>query len=562
MTTQSKSSPTWVEPLNHPSFSSTRWFPFLWWIPACLGALTILSTPWPPMLDWPLHIAQGVQLAHWGDPTFLPTGVYCRSSFSSYHLFHYLASGFYSLVGPHWVSRICLLFLFVLYHATVWFLLRVYQAETRLIAVATPAFFGYLYLMGFASFFLGIPCFLLTLSVAQLWHRNPSWRWSLLLFTCLLTTFLVHLMVFYLALVCLGLRWCTEWVWFPSTRWRMVAVLGIPGILGLFRIFSLGSFFQIQNQFWNTLKQQNPDLPWLIREPSWLQKLGHIPYFLLGNEHLAWRDVMLGILLLGMVIGLLLLRIYDRHQQQAPAAWGLWSLAFTPLLFYFVLKQYAANVNFVYGRFLLPSYLMFLVLIPSMKTHRRGNTLIRLGGLVSLTFLSLNFFYHQEWTQSLEGLHQVISRIPKNSRVLGVLSHYKHAPSIVQTYRGGETRLSFSYYRHMPIVDCRPLQQVDTWPISLDVRKFDPQHMKWDYLLLYLSTPSHVFRFHHPWLFTPQPLYQPMFRAGSWLLVQSTPSLQPSDRPTLSRPLNPSLSGRAVYPTTNPTINPKPTLQR
>ena len=499
-----------------------RIFPtgWVWWLPALLGAITIGITPWPPMLDWPLHIAQAAQLARWGDPTFLPEGVYCRSAFSSYHLFHYVVSQIYQMVGPHWVSRIALLFLYFFYHLSVGVLLRVYRADERAIAIASPVFFGYLYLMGFGSFLLGVPLFILTMAVAQIWQKKEHWAWGAALFACLVITFAIHLMLFYLTMTSLGVRWCAEWAWHKKWRWRIFAVLLLPGIAGIYRLLSLGSFFKVQLQFWSKLKQLNPDMNWVIQEPSLWKKLLNVPYFLIGNEYMTSRDMLMGLFLLTFVIALLLLRIVQRKAQGARPEWGIWGLALTPLLFYFGLKQYQTNVNFVNGRFLLPGFLMFLALIPPMTSNQRGTWLLRLGLMTSLTFLTINATYHLQWTQGLAGLHKITQRIPPNSRVLGVLSHFRHAPSIVQTYRGGEIRLSFSYYRHMPIVDCDPMRQIQTWPVSTQVKKFNPYTMKWDYLLVYLDKRGRQLRAKYPWLFRSDVPYRPLYRSGKWLLMK------------------------------------------
>lgn len=490
-------------------------------MPAIIGGITIFITPWPPSLDWALHISQGALLARFGDNNFLPEGVYCLSSFSTYHTFHYVASVAYRVFGPDGVSRAMMAAIYALYLLATWLLLRIYRADDRLMAPVSIMFFGYNYLMGFASYLLAMPFTLLAIAIAEYGAQRKTWFWAIYLALILVLLSFLHFISFALVLSCTGLRWWLQWAW-QNNRWRWPSfvVFAIVTVVGILQYISMNRQLDQNREWWATLRQLYPQVSWSNQEPSLLDKIIQLPLMLLGNENLVGRDAFVAILFFFIFIGLLILGIIYRRNLGISLSSGDWIVALVPLIAYFILRQEIASVMYIHARFATYAVLLMMVFIPPLYAHKWGNRMMYILAAVSLTFSTVNLIYHVEWTRSLRGLHQITAHIPQNSRVLGVLTHHRYAPAIVQTYRGGETRISFTYYRHMPIGDCEPQRQLHTWIISQQPQLFDPkQHLNWDFILFYIPLNPQL-RNQFAWLKDPQSPYRPVFQAGSWLLIQ------------------------------------------
>lgn len=512
----------------------------MWWIPYMVAVVTILLTPWPPMLDWPLHIAQGTLLGHWSDPSFVTSGIYCRAPFTGYHVFHYITGWLKPWVGPDWISRTMVLLLYVFYTGAVTFLLKAFRGERRWVVIATPFFFGFSYVMGFGPFLLGSCCFFVCMGVAEYFSHHPKKSFAALLMGCLFVTYLCHPLAFYVALLALGVRWCVHWVWSAALRWISVWVLLPPGLWGLYSVFFHVSTAGRDAQWWKAVRATATAVNWNVPEPSLWVKIGRLPLYAVGSDALAWHDALLGWCLVASIVALAVLAWQkNRTTQESEESKyelserekklhrrGRWSLVWTALALYLGFQMTVGHIAFIFPRFAFFFVVLLLVQI-SRVHHSLFSRLLGLAWGLSLIFGINNGMYHIDWAESMKGLRQIVKKIPQNSRVLGLLTHRKHAPAIVQIYRGGEARTTFSYLAGMPVRDCSVLRQLNTWELSQDPSVFKPKkHPHWDFLLLYIQGGKKKMIQRFPWLFQKNGLYIPSYKAGRWLLVRRRRSIR------------------------------------
>jgi hypothetical protein len=507
----------------------TLWQLLFWGVPLVLGLAALWSAVWPPMLDWPLHMAQGVLVARGGDTAFVPAGVYCKTPLSAYHFFHYIVAGVYWVVGPDGLSRVMGTLLYAGFLGATWSLLRAYRADIRLLSMAMPLFFGFSYIMGFGPFLLGIVGSLFAFAAAERWSRtklSAHARWACY---SLLFVYLLHPLAFYLTLVAMGFRWSVEWVWERDTRWAATLIVLFPGLLSLFHLVAFSQYAKGQQDYWSTIQMYFPTWSWTIAEPSLWTKVLRFPLYALGNERLSTPDVLLACGWLLVLVSLVVLVVWRQHREgnEPKGTWRKWlgraSLLLVGLGFYVGFGKAFQHINHVYPRFAIFGVLGLFVWIRRDALGKWGGWLLVFGWCVSVAFGINNVSYHIGWERGMSGLQHVLKRIPQNKKVLGLLTHRRHAPAIVQVYRGGEARSSFTHVQHMPVVDCNPYRQVHTWPLSLRPWTFRPEKLeKWDFLLLYIVGGKRKMMGLYPWLFRKGSAYRPVFRVGRWLLVKHT----------------------------------------
>ncbi len=508
---------------------------YLWWlVPLLLGCISVLTIQVPPMLDWPLHMSQGVILAHLQDPSFVPPNTYCVSPFAPYHLFHYMVRILAVVLPVGWLSQSTLLILLLMYTASVALLLRSYNADIRLLMFAPATFFGYCYIMGFAPHLLGIPFAFASLACAQMWWRTRSTRWAAAMIAALLLCYLCHPVPFFLALGCVGLRLLVDGrsslrFLLQAGAWLLLPIAAAAQFL--FYLQRLG----VDQKVWFTAIYPNWNQNNTFGDSVFL-RLKLIPAYVLGTEHLETSLVLVSCVLLLSLLGLFWLSQQDTDNPQtdseAPAKESeapgssssvtLGTVVVVAVLWlgYLFLPDAFMKGNNVYARLIQMALVLTLVCVPALPLGlRMAQRLYLLMALCVCTFLGVNWMYQYEWDRHFDGFHEVIQKLPKGSRYMGLLSQFKNAATWAQVYRGGEARYSFAHFFHMPVRDCNPKAQHPTFGLRSQPAGFSPhKHASYaPYLLVYLERTVQRNRRTFPWLFRKTP-YKLVAQKGRWTL--------------------------------------------
>ncbi len=506
-----------------------------WGLPIFLGYILILSFPWTTGADWQLHMSMGALLAKFGDWSFLPEGVYCLQPFTSYHLFHYLVAFFYKLVGPHWVSRAVLLFIYTLFLFSGWLFLKANKSDWRGLALLSIIFFGYPYQKGFGPFLFGLPFFFFSLAAVLYWIETGEKKWGIVFSITLIATALIHVAVFAITGVVIAGYWLLKWVWDSRWRWRIVSASVPSLVIGGYYLYITNKRLHEMILFWKKFEEK---YPFVIRDqstPSFVEKLLNLPEITLFYEdaqfpllsNLSFFLFSLFLILL-VAVSLRILKKYSSNLYRDSLKTSFVTLF--PLAAYLFLPKLLLDVNFVYERFGIFVFISLIASIPSLsflskeklinlKLYKWRRLSFILANLAVVTIFSIQFLLHVDYWVGLRGLFPLMKKIPQNSRVLGVLLAYKASPGIVQTYRGGEVQSSFTFYRHMPVVDCDPYRQLNTWVYTISPSLFVPENPpKWDYIIFYLGASNAELRRKFPWAFSKKSPYCPLYQAGRWVL--------------------------------------------
>lgn len=487
--------------------------------PILLGGVALLLAPFPPLVDWPQHIALGVLLARHDDPQWMPTGAYCLGTFGPYHIFHHMVRMLYHWVGSAWVSRLMLLIIFLAYVASAATVLRIFRAEIRLLAWAIPLFFGFLYQLGFAPNMLAVPCFLWSIASAEYWRQSRTFPRGLVLLGCLLLTWLVHPLPFYMAMAVLGgffliADWKQWKHWLQACFW-----LSIPTIVALAYLWQMRKF--------------NVDiLPPTTPEPGMLQKLLQIPEYLMGISQYKTLEITLASLWILAWLGLWWYSRNTLKNTVSSIRWAKYVMGFLPLLAYFLAHNFMFRVFYVHQRFLWLSALLCLLIIPPVQEFWQRMMLMA-GWTISVGFLVSNLVIHGQWATVIRDIYPLLPKVPQNTVMSSLVPPLKQRltrelllRSIhleFQIHRGGVMRSAFTHIRRMPIVDCQPEIQQDLLQqnMSKEPWRFDPQKHGHHalYLLLRSSGDPHTDQKVFPWLYSSRSPYRPVARSGLWLLL-------------------------------------------
>jgi hypothetical protein len=175
----------------------------------------------PPLLDYPNHLARAFVLAHLGDPHF-SFGQFYRADWGAYPYLGMDAS--LAVLGRLFpietAGRVFLSLCALALPAAAWFFLRQIHPESEFAALwALLISFNVFFLEGFLNFDLSLAVGLLALGLWLRWLSRPTtpqWMGALLAFTALYFTHLLGftisglIVVVYLAL---GRRPFRDWLW-------------------------------------------------------------------------------------------------------------------------------------------------------------------------------------------------------------------------------------------------------------------------------------------------------------------------------------------------------------
>lgn len=177
-----------------------------------LSVTALLLTPvwrvrYPPLLDYPNHLARAYVTAHLHHPA-LHFGDYWRAEWRPYPYLtmDLLLIGLHRFQPMETAGRIVIsLSLLALPAAAVFFLRRAAPGQSWLavasLLVTTDVFFLY----GFLNFQLGLAALLAALGAWLAWYGRPSWPRWLLTFTAVMLAYFTHLIAFGLAALIIAL---------------------------------------------------------------------------------------------------------------------------------------------------------------------------------------------------------------------------------------------------------------------------------------------------------------------------------------------------------------------
>ncbi len=195
--------------------------------------LPIWVVHYPPLLDFPNHVASSFVLAHLHDPSYTFGQYYAGEwGLKPYITTDFLMMELGKVVAPLVAGKILLSLGALGFPLGAWFFLRqAHPGEDALafwfLLIVHNVFFRY----GFIGYFCSMGLMFLTVGLWLRWLKNPSFLRWLLVCLALTTTYFTHLFGFIFAMLIIGLYSLTRPRW---REWLWSAALAIPGIVFYF----------------------------------------------------------------------------------------------------------------------------------------------------------------------------------------------------------------------------------------------------------------------------------------------------------------------------------------
>ncbi len=367
-----------------------------------LLAAAILLPIWivhfPPILDFPNHLASSFVLARLHDPSYT-FGQYYAAAWGTnpYITTDFAMMELGRILPPLAAGKIVLSIGALGLPLGAWFFLKqIHPGETALafwyLLAAHNIFFRY----GFAGYFVSMGLMFLTLGLWIRWLNHPSpWRWALACLA-LTATYFTHIFGFAFAILIIGLYSVTRPRW---REWMWSAALAVPGII----------FYFISSR---AVEQQSG-----LEFSPLRDKLGDFLLILHGNSFLL---DMLSLAAVAAAFFFGWLRNREFHWD-----WR-WLVVAAGLLVAYAAMPVGYGEGWNVDIRALP--VLFIALFTTVRLGRRGWWLVPLALLI---FAARTYNLAQSFNDAqleLEGLARSFSMTTRNARVLPIVENTDAEP--------------------------------------------------------------------------------------------------------------------------------------
>jgi hypothetical protein len=430
---------------------------------AVLLVFPVWSARYPPLLDYPNHLASTYILGHLHDPAY-DFGAYFSSDWglTPYVTVDFILTELGRVVSPYFAGKLVLSLGLLGLPASAWFFLRQANPGEDVLAVwsllvAYNIFFFY----GFMGYFLSLSFLFLTLALWLRWLERPGiWRW-LAACLALTLTYFTHIFGWIFAGYIMAVYSLARRPWPRWREWISSAALLVPSIsfyLLSSRVVARQSGAEFRPAlekfmyFWTIIHGYSP---WL----QWLCLAAFASLFFLGwwrNRAFAWnRD--------WVIIALAMLLAYIALPVGYGDGWNI-DIRALPVL--------------------------FVVLLAAVRVGRRGWWLAPLAALLFVARVTDVTHYFRGVQPELAGLAQSFQMTPPNAKVLPVVegsgedaifAYYAHFWAYGVIARGWYSPYLFRIPGLLPLVMTQELYDPDGfWDLSYDSAP-DWQQVRQDY---------------------------------------------------------------------------------
>ena len=400
-----------------------------------LAALPILFTPYPPSTDLPQHLAQ-VRLFE--EALKDPGGPYVINWAAPGNLIYAVIFVLRAVVPPAWMARAVLIFIVLLWIATIHLLAAARGRPAATAIVASLLVFNQSLYWGFINFLLGFPIFalwfVLTVKDPRSDDRNR--------YTCLILTAL--------------LLYESHALWFAVGAAWLLAITAIkkpPAGKLVLRLATLAPCGVIAVLWYPHLAAARAAAGFDV-SPHWLpffERLGSLLDAAFGGIRgpagvLAFVSLYAWIALSIWRNRERLKRLVDRDLLTVPAILSI-VLLFAPFMY--------MNTIFFASRWFPTAMIFLLLALPIPYPDRTPMRLVSLVAVAAL-FLATFFAWRGYRVVDLAGFQESLDRLPASSRVLGLdlvkESDYIKGRPFLQLHAYAQVQkgcvLSFSFARH------------------------------------------------------------------------------------------------------------------
>jgi hypothetical protein len=429
----------------------TRGLTLAYWSAVFLFVVAFWITPFPPLIDYPQHVAVGALLRRMVSPDSAERQLYDVNLITYNGGFHVLVAALSFIVSPETAGRLLLSVYPVALAYAALALVRLASRPRWYALFVLPMTFSFAVGWGFANYFLSIPFVLLTFC---LWMRAQRPTPGPLGKVMIASFFLSYTHV--LATLCLCVTIGVAALWsMPSAalgwRERVRYLLRVPLALWPAIVWSVTVF--IHNRY-------SPHANWEgwddgLDDPLWY-KLLHALGYAVGNfaDH---SDQ----LLLGVTLGLLV-SIYAWPGQRTRAEPLMKVLGVLWAVLYCVVPKVFIATWFIFERF--PTFVLVFAVaaMPVLLDVTRHERRLRAAAATLAVAAAVNTVIHFRRIPDETDADAIVNDIPDGRRVIAVTwsntggdviarEMWVHLLAYYQARRRGQIAYSFAKFESMPV---------------------------------------------------------------------------------------------------------------
>jgi len=417
-----------------------------------ISALAFLLCPYPPMVDYPQHLAMGSLLRRMADPASPESALYETNRFTYNAGIETLISLLSFVVSSELAGRIILAVNVIVFALAALALCDVAKRPRWYALLAVPLVYNYFTGWGFANYTIAVPMALLTCAGFLRIVRGERSR---LLFAgvVLSSMFVAYTHVLAMLAICVTIAIVSLRLLFGRNEDGLVervkrliapAIVMVPSVA-----YCLGAWWwarKTSTSVWEHQWAEGQD------DPAW-QKLR----FLLFNATGNFSDSSDQYFVVGAVVAAIAIVAYSDDDEQ-PSYGPMRALCYGfAALYVFIPKVFIATFH-IYARFLIFAMLFGMVSLPIVRRSWKN---IAAAASILAILCSLNLIKKFLTIPEVDDAMAIINDAPANRSLVGVTwspappTYFReiwvHLPAIYQARKGGMIAYSFMRNESVPI---------------------------------------------------------------------------------------------------------------
>ena len=423
----------------------------LYWATAFLFSIALWVTPFPPLIDYPQHVAVSALLRRMADPSSPERALYETNLVTYNGGFHLVLAGLSFLMRPETAGKVLLSIYPLAFAYSVLALVRAAKRPAWYAFFALPATFSFAFGWGFANYVMSVP---FVLYAFALWLRSRDGEKGALAKVMLTSLFLsyTHVLATLCLCVMIGVAGLASFRSLGDRyETRLLGLAKLPLAVWPAIVWSVAVFVHNRN---------SPHANWEgwddgLDDPLWY-KLLHVTAYTVGNfsDH---TDQLLFALSLAMLIVL-----WQWPRDKGPAEPIMKAEAVVWAALYCIIPKVFIATWFIFERF--PT---FVVAFAAAAAPIAGGSFPHQGwirkGVAAVALLSsMNTVWHLRVIPDEADADAVIDAIPEHKRVIAVTwsntgkpvilrEMWVHLLAYYQARRSGQIAYSFAKFESMPV---------------------------------------------------------------------------------------------------------------
>jgi hypothetical protein len=422
-----------------------------YWATALLFSLAWWVTPFPPLIDYPQHVAVGALLHRMMNPASPERALYDVNLITYNGGLHVLIAALSSVMRPETAGKLLLSIYPLAFAYAVLALVRVAERPRWFAFLALPITFSFAVGWGFANYFMAVPFVILTFT---LWLRahggEKGLLWKVMLASLVLAY--THVLATLCLCVMIGVAGLASFDSLGSTvSARIVALCKLP--LAVWPAVVWSTIVFVHNRY-------SPHANWEgwddgLDDPLW-RKLLHLTAYSVGNfsDH---SDQLLLTISVGMLIVL-----WQWPRAKSDPNPIMKALAITWAVLYCVVPRVFLATWFIFERFPTFAVVCAVAAAPVAIGAFAPQKFIRPAAAVVAVLSGLSTVWHLHAIPDEADADAILDEIPAGKRVIAVTwsNHgdpiilremWVHVLAYYQARRPGQIAYSFAKFESMPV---------------------------------------------------------------------------------------------------------------